>query len=151
MRGKTLHGIYEKFRVNEGMPFALLLVIVAVAARVEHTQPEPPQPQISAGFETFNVFWPYERDAEGVVYACTYLPVVTLANRTRLIAHGNCATLPDNCNGLHLASRRGGPVAGLGTNPNVEGKICQKHSDDGGKTWSQIRLMNPLGPGVTRL
>ena len=30
---------------------------------------------------------------------------------------------------------------GVGDNPIFEGKICQKHSDDGGRTWSHIRLV----------
>ena len=129
-----------------------LLVVWSVLALVDQAasqsvKPEPPKPQIAAGFDTYNVFWPYEADAEGTVYACSYLPTVVLANHTRLIAHGNCATTVENCNGLHLASRGVGGTSGLRTNPNVEGKICQKHSDDGGKTWSKIRRMNPSGPG----
>ena len=28
---------------------------------------------------------------------------------------------------------------GTGTNPISEGLVCQKHSDDGGRSWSQIR------------
>lgn len=64
-----------------------------------------------------------------------------LANHTRLIAHGSCALNANDCNGLHLASR-GLASPPLGGNPIVERLLCQKHSDDGGKTWSQLRVVS---------
>jgi len=118
-------------------------------------QPEPPQPVIAAGFFTSNIFWPYDSAQDGTVFACTYLPTLVTANHTRLIAHGSCATEARYCDGFHIAATRAhaghgkelgagegdGDGAGEGDNPIYEGKICQKHSDDGGKTWSPIRLV----------
>lgn len=102
-------------------------------------KPEPPRPRIAAGFDTYNVFWPYDADANGTVYPCTYIPSLVLANHSRLIAFGSCATNAKNCNGLHLKSRSQVPL-GLGGNPIVENRLCQKHSDDGGETWSQLKV-----------
>ena len=117
---------------------------VVVAAALTEPRPEPPTPRIAAGYATSNLFWPFEADSNGTVFACTYLPTLVLANRTRLVAHGNCALKAANCNGLHSPSPArptGSAVPGaVGTNPNTEGLICQKHSDDGGKTWSKIRF-----------
>jgi hypothetical protein len=119
---------------------ALLLVLVASS----RARPEPPKPQIEAGYSTSNLFWPFEADANGTVFACTYLPTLVMANRSRLVAHGNCARKAANCNGLHTADpgyQQHSPTRLVRTNPNVEGLICQKHSDDGGKSWSPIRLV----------
>lgn len=127
--------------------FGLLLGLAAAdAASSRPPAPKPPQPHIAAGFETYNIFWPYDSDVNGTVYACTYLPTLVMANNTRLIAHGNCALKPSNCNGLHLdmESAHLDSTSRVGTNPNVEGLICQKHSDDGGKTWSRLRLTHSL-------
>jgi len=99
----------------------------------------PPPPHIPANFMTTNVFWPGESDANGTVYACTLLPTLVLANNTRLIAHGSCGVRPQSCNGFHLNTpSMFTPSPG---NPIFEGNICQKHSDDGGRTWSRIRLI----------
>ena len=114
-------------------------------------KPEPPQPSIAAGFETSNIFWPFEQAEDGMIFACTYLPTLVMANHTRLIAHGSCATEARYCDGFHfqmsdalsppyagrggkvLAGGGGGGGRGVGDNPIYEGKICQKHSDDGGR------------------
>ena len=106
---------------------------------------------IAAGFFTSNIFWPYEKAEDGAVFACIYLPTLVMANHTRLIAHGSCATQARYCDGFHVsaASRsrayagRGKELVGVGEgdNPIIEGKVCQKHSDDGGRTWSPIRLV----------
>jgi hypothetical protein len=44
-----------------------------------------------------------------------------------------------------IQRRKGGKekegANGLGANPIVEGMICQKHSDDGGRTWTPIRVV----------
>ena len=116
--------------------------------------PAPARPHIAAGFPTSNIFWPGDTDANGTVYQCAYIPTLVLANHSRLIAHGSCGTEANSCNGLHIQQTRaaaaaatlaGGRVGGLprGTpgNPIQEGKICQKHSDDGGATWSKLRLV----------
>ena len=121
-------------------------------------KPEPAQPVIPAGFFSSNIFWPFEQAEDGTVFACTYLPTLVMANHTRLIAHGSCATDPKYCDGFHFqldsssrspkSFRRGqkepvgfGLDVGEGDNPIYEGKVCQKHSDDGGRTWSPIRLV----------
>ena len=106
----------------------------------------PARPHIAAGFASSNIFWPGDTDANGTVYQCTYIPTLVLANHTRLIAHGSCGTEANSCNGLHLSasarleSGRGLPRGSPG-NPIQEGKICQKHSDDGGVTWSKLRVI----------
>jgi len=115
-------------------------LLAATAAVAVVPGPAPPQPHISAGFFTSNIFWPNEVDATGTVYPCTYIPALVLANHTRLIAHGSCAVKPTDCNGLHLASRSRSPA--VRTNPITEDMLCQKHSDDGGRTWSQIRRIS---------
>ena len=45
-----------------------------------------------------------------------------------------------DCNGFHAPRPPTPPTPGLGANPNAEGLLCQKHSDDGGRTWSKLRL-----------
>ena len=95
---------------------------------------EPPKPQIDAGYTTSNLLWPFEADASGTVFACTYLPTLVMANHSRLVAHGNCARKAVNCNGIHSAGsgyQMHSPMGLVRTNPNVEGLICQKHSDNG--------------------
>lgn len=111
-------------------------------------KPEPAQPVIAAGFFTSNIFWPFEKAADGTVIACSYLPTLVTANHTRLIAHASCATNRRYCDGFHVDASRShtghgqvGDGVGDGDNPIIEGKICQKHSDDGGRTWSPIRLV----------
>ena len=69
-------------------------------------KPEPPQPVISAGFFTANIFWPFEEAEDGMVFACIYLPTLVTANHTRLIAHGSCATEVRYCDGLHVDAPR---------------------------------------------
>ena len=118
----------------------LLAFVLALATAVD-PKPEPPQPHIAAGFETFNIFWPYEEATNGVVYACTYIPTLVLANHTRLVAMGNCALDPKNCNGLHASAPSPAPGL-LGGNPVVENRLCAKHSDDGGRTWSRLRVVS---------
>jgi len=120
----------------------LLLVTFAGIALSAAPKPAPPQPHIPAGFDTFNVFWPYDADENGTIYPCTYIPTLVLANHSRLIAHGSCALSEKDCNGLHLASRERNSNGLLGGNPNGERLLCQKHSDDGGSTWSRLRLVS---------
>jgi hypothetical protein len=110
---------------------------VACGVKPPAPLPEPPRPRIAAGFDTYNVFWPHDQAEDGTVFFCTYLPTIVLANHSRLIAHGSCARIGEDCNGLHVASR-----AGLGANPGTERLLCQKHSDDGGRTWSPLRLIS---------
>ena len=108
----------------------------AAAAPPPKPLPEPPAPKIAAGFRSSNIFWPGEQDAEGTVFACTYIPTLVFANHSRLIAHGSCSTEPADCNGFHVDSkaRVGALVAPLGAreggNPIIRGMVCQKHSDD---------------------
>ena len=117
----------------------LLLFVAALGS-------EPPQPHIDAGFDTYNIFWPNDTDANGTAYPCAYLPTLVLANNTRLIAHTNCVHEDHaaDCNGFHAPRPASGGDnrlgLGAGANPNAEGLICQKHSDDGGRTWSKLRL-----------
>eukprot|EP01051_Picozoa_sp_SAG22_P002215 SAG22_NODE_98_length_20720_cov_17.226662_2_plen_1113_part_00 len=99
--------------------------------------PPPPEPKIASGLRTTNLFWPGDSDADGTVFACTYIPTLVLANETTLIAHGACSTRPECCNGLHAS---GLPRRACG-NPIYDGTICQKQSRDGGSTWSQLRLV----------
>ena len=89
---------------------------VASGTFVPHV-PKPPQPQIAAGYETHNVFWPYDSDDNGTVYACTYLPTLVLANGTRLIAHGSC--------GVKDEVRR---VPMLEAASHIRGALQQPHS-----------------------
>jgi hypothetical protein len=110
-------------------------------------KPEPAQPKIAAGFESSNIFWPGETGEDGTVFACTYIPTLVYANHSRLIAHGSCGTSATDCNGFHLRAQaraaaflqRTGSASSalLGStatgNPIAEGKVCQKHSDDGGR------------------
>jgi hypothetical protein len=124
---------------------AMMLVATLVLFSTVAAAPAPPPPHIAAGFATSNVFWPNEVSADGIVFACTYLPTLVRAGDHRLIAHGSCATDAKLCNGFH-APRPAAPVApwappALGTNPISEGLLCQKHSDDGGRNWSTIRLV----------
>ena len=109
----------------------------AAAAPPPKPLPEPPAPKIAAGFRSSNIFWPGEQDAEGTVFACTYIPTLVFANHSRLIAHGSCSTEPADCNGFHVSvdsSARVGALTPLGAreggNPIVRGMVCQKHSDD---------------------
>ena len=97
--------------------------------------------QIKSGYETSNLFWPGEQDAQGRVYTCTYCPMVTLVNETRLLAVGRCAPSGcPGCNGIHLNADRFRSSASCAVG-------CIKHSDDGGKTWSQIRAFTQYSPG----
>ena len=116
-----------------------MMPILAILAAATAQHREPPRPHISAGFDTYNVFWPYDTDAHGNVYPCTYLPTIVLANHTRLIAHGSCARKAEHCNGLHAKHGHH-----LSTNPNYEHLLCQKHSDDGGATWSPLRFVSQM-------
>jgi hypothetical protein len=114
-------------------------------------RPAPARPHIGAGYASSNIFWPGDTDANGTVYQCAYIPTLVLANHTRLIAHGSCGTEANSCNGLHVqqSARTGtlespderGLPHGTPGNPIQEGKICQKHSDDGGVTWSKLRVV----------
>ena len=49
----------------------LCLAACAVVMAQNQPKPEPPQPQIAAGFATYNVFWPFDTDEKGTVYPCT--------------------------------------------------------------------------------
>ena len=133
------------------------------STRAIHPQFDPPhvgprsapaRPHIAAGYASSNIFWPGDTDANGTVYQCAYIPTLVLANHTRLIAHGSCGTEANSCNGLHVQQFRAARAAatlespderglprGTPGNPIQEGKICQKHSDDGGITWSKLRVV----------
>ena len=95
--------------------------------------------QIKSGYETSNLFWPGEQDAQGRVYTCTYHPMVILVNETRLLAMGGCtpAGCSGVCNGLHINLDRVSASCTMG---------CLKYSDDGGKTWSKIRAFTKYDP-----
>ena len=158
--------VVEQMKRRVARLLQLLLLVAspagAAASAARHTvvsSPPPPvgphsapaQPHIAAGFASSNVFWPGDTDADGTVYQCAYIPTLVLANHTRLIAHGSCGTEANSCNGLHIQratfaeSRLDSDDRGLprGTpgNPIQEGKICQKHSDNGGATWSKLRVV----------
>ena len=70
----------------------------------DHPCKEPAAPKIASGYDSHNLFWPGEQDAEGRVYTCTYCPMLTLVNATRLVALGGCtpAGCP-GCNGIHVS------------------------------------------------
>ena len=98
---------------------------------------EPAQPKPASGYESSNLFWPGEQDAEGMSYACTYCPMVQLVNRTRIVALGGCGKNipgcgPDSgCNGIHLKSGRSrvGGMLRSDTAPNCTAG-CMKFSTD---------------------
>ena len=100
-----------------------------------------PPPRPAPSYASSNVFWPGEQDAGGTVYTCTYCPMVTLVNETRLIAIGGCTPSGcSGCNGIHLSS----PDAGRAGAGSACSAGCIKHSDDGGRSWSKIRAVVPL-------
>ena len=110
----------------------------------DHPCREPATPQLSSGFASSNLFWPGEQDASGRVYTCTYCPMVTLSNQTRLVAVGGC--IPSGCpgcNGIHISSL---DAARYNTSA-LCGMTCVKTSDNGGQTWSQIRPLSGRGGG----
>ena len=121
---------------------------------------EPATPVIAAGYASSNLFWPGESDAEGNVYTCTYCPMVTLVNGTRLVAVGGCTPSGcPGCNGIHVSDdakagwqgRQGwqgsdGSEGSVGAGTTCT-RGCIKHSDDGGKTWSKIRAFTEYSPG----
>ena len=95
------------------------------------------------------------------MYTCTYCPMITMVNDSRLVAIGGCtpAGCP-GCNGIHVSrSQTGGGGAGRGGDASLRnasgalgsgstcGAGCIKHSDDGGKSWSQIRPFTRYSPG----
>lgn len=97
---------------------------------------------------------PGEQDSNGTVYTCTYCPMVTLVdmpNATRLVAVGGCTPSGcAGCNGIHISSASASS-SGSPPYPHPLGSACSagciKHSDDGGKSWSQIRRFTDYGPG----
>ena len=103
---------------------------------------EPAVPKIASGFESANLFWPGEQDAEGRVYTCTYCPMITLVNKTRLVALGGCTPSGcPGCNGIHVSeieSRRDNDIESEQRDhtgaASACGAACIKTSDDGGKT-----------------
>jgi hypothetical protein len=116
---------------------------------------EPAVPKIASGYESSNLFWPGEQDAEGMSYACTYCPMVQLVNQTRIVALGGCGKnipgcAPDSgCNGIHVSSRsRSGGMLREGTAPNCTAG-CMKYSLDSGRTWSKIKRVMEYGPGAS--
>ena len=148
------------------VPLALLLLLLLEAA--PSSAALPPTPPQYANLTTTSIFWPNETAADGSVFACTYLPTLVLANDTRLIAHGRCytarqAAMSTECGGFHV-DVSGRLDAGLDAVSPVSGRLdadadadaaapdlgpvnlCQKHSDDGGLTWSRIRS---VGTGLT--
>ena len=62
-----------------------------------------PAPVLASGFAASNLCWPGETDARNVTYACTYRPMVTLVNATRLLAIGACV----GCGCLEIHTIRG--------------------------------------------
>jgi hypothetical protein len=116
---------------------------------------EPAKPKIASGYETSNLFWPGEQDAEGQVYTCTYCPMITLFNNTRLVALGGCTPSGcPGCNGIHVSDEvlRSPAVTGGQHEPRDRtgsacGAACIKTSDDGGRTWSKIRRFADHGVG----
>eukprot|EP01045_Picozoa_sp_COSAG04_P047692 COSAG04_NODE_17932_length_455_cov_1.570225_1_plen_138_part_01 len=126
------------------LPYAVVSDGGAPATWVPAPAPssEPPTPRIAANLTTTNVFWPMEAAADGTVFACTYLPTLVLANRTRLIAHGRCYTEAQAraCGGYHVdvLAARGALRRDVRATAPPLGPInlCQKHSDDGGRSWS---------------
>ncbi len=96
--------------------------------------PEPAKPQIQAGWDTTNLFWPGEVDAvTNVTYACTYVGMVVQAG-DRVLAFGGCSIDPAACNGYHTVGPR------VKAETNVNKSTCIKHSDDSCRSWSPIRM-----------
>eukprot|EP01050_Picozoa_sp_SAG11_P024742 SAG11_NODE_5358_length_1584_cov_2.409428_1_plen_287_part_10 len=115
---------------------------------------EPAKPKIASDYETSNVFWPGEQDAEGQVYTCTYCPMITLFNNTRLVALGGCTPSGcPGCNGIHVSDEAlRSPVTGgqhelRDRTGSACGAACIKTSDDGGRTWTKIRRFADHGVG----
>ena len=115
---------------------------------------EPTTPKIASGYDTSNLFWPGEQDAEGRVYTCTYCPMITLFNNTRLVALGGCTPSGcPGCNGIHVSEVvLRAAVAGTNQDPadrtkSACGAACIKTSDDGGRTWTKIRRFADHGVG----
>ena len=117
----------------------------------DHPCHEPATPKIAAGYASSNLFWPGEQDAEGRVYTCTYCPMVTLVNRTRLVAVGGCTPSGcPGCNGIHVSDasgREGATAEARAASGSACGVGCIKTSDDGGLSWTKIRNFTPLSPG----
>lgn len=98
---------------------------------------QPAAPKIASGYESSNLFWPGEQDAEGMSYACTYCPMLQLVgNQTRIVALGGCGKNipgcgPDSgCNGIHVSTEsRIGGILREGTPPNCTA-ACMKYSLD---------------------
>lgn len=113
----------------------------------DHPCTEPETPKIASGYVSSNLFWPGEQDAEGRVYTCTYCPMVTLVNSTRLVALGGCTPSGcPGCNGIHVSDDAlRSPLMGSRDHATKDragsacGAACIKTSDDGGRTWSKIR------------
>lgn len=121
----------------------------------DHPCTEPATPKIASGYVSSNLFWPGEQDAEGRVYTCTYCPMVTLVNNTRLVALGGCTPSGcPGCNGIHVSdvalrssSIEGGDHATKDRAGSACGAACIKTSDDGGRTWTKIRRFADHGVG----
>ena len=102
--------------------------------------PEPAKPHIQSGWNTMNLFWPGETDAvSNVTYACTYTGYVVMAE-TRLVAFGACNENPKSCNGYHALP----PSTGSFESELLPKSTCMKYSEDGGLTWSQIRMVRTV-------
>ena len=102
---------------------------------------EPAQPRIESGYESYNLFWPGEQDAEGRVYTCTYCPMITLFNNSRLVALGGCTPSGcPGCNGIHVSDDAlRAPAVPRDHTGAACGAACIKTSDNGGRTWTKIR------------
>ena len=102
---------------------------------------EPAQPRIESGYESYNLFWPGEQDAEGRVYTCTYCPMITLFNNSRLVALGGCTPSGcPGCNGIHVSDDAlRAPAVPRDHMGAACGAACIKTSDNGGRTWTKIR------------
>ena len=104
----------------------------------DHPCKEPAAPRIASGYASYNLFWPGEQDAEGNVYTCTYCPMVTLVNETRLVALGGCTPSGcPGCNGIHVSDQvhRNAQQQRDQTNAAC-GAACVKTSDDGGRSYA---------------
>ena len=133
------------------VPLALLLLLPLLLEAAPSSAELPPTPPHYANLTTTSIFWPNETAADGSVFACTYLPTLVLANNTRLIAHGRCytarqAAMSTECGGFHVSGWLDADAAAAAAPDLGPVNLCQKHSDDGGLTWSRIRS---VGAGLT--
>merc|ERR1711907_67879 len=120
---------------------SLVLLLNTITSWAQVTpMPEPAKPHIQSGWNTMNLFWPGETDAvSNVTYACTYTGYVVMAE-SRLVAFGGCNENPKSCNGYHALPPS---TDSFETGP-LPKSTCMKYSEDGGLTWSQIRMVRTV-------